>query len=67
MLPVRGAREEVGWRGSSRSSMLAGSGSVSWRVCLGGGIGIGREVLGLGCLVYEGEHTIIGIYQVVLY
>lgn len=59
MLPVRGAREEVGWRGSSKSLRSAGRwwcgvsflGCASYR---GGGGG------------HRGSCTIIGIYHVVV-
>lgn len=47
MLPVKGAREEVGWRGSSRSSRFAG---------------FYISVLVLCKLEKEGMRTVIGIY-----
>lgn len=57
MLPVSGAREEDGWRGSSKSLRSAGGAAreVSGRYCLRDGVR-GRE----------GDLTIIGIYHVIV-
>lgn len=60
MLPVRGACEEVGWRGSSRSSRFAGMG-VSLSLYYGRG-----RIVREGWWWVGGGRAVIGIYEIVV-